>query len=142
MRVLVTGGSGYLGSAIVRALARAGHEPIVFARHASSAGLPGRAIDGDVRDTPSVTAAAAGTDAIVHSAALVAQWRRDPSEFDAINVGGLQSAFAAARAPRSARGLHLVVPRAPAVRQPARAHRKPLSADEGRRARSRPARRC
>jgi dTDP-L-rhamnose 4-epimerase len=31
MRVLVTGGSGYLGSAIVRALVRHGHEPVVFA---------------------------------------------------------------------------------------------------------------
>jgi len=103
VRVLVTGGSGYLGSAIVRALARAGHEPIVFARHASAAGLAGRAIDGDVRDTPSVTAAAAGADAIVHSAALVAQWRRDPSGFDAINVGGLQSALSAARTHRISR---------------------------------------
>jgi farnesol dehydrogenase len=37
-------------------------------------------------------------DAIVHTAALVALWRSDPSEFDAINVGGLQSALAAARA--------------------------------------------
>jgi farnesol dehydrogenase len=98
MRVLVTGGSGYLGSAIVRALDRAGHEPVVFARHASAAKLPGRAVDGDIRDTRAVTAAASGLDAIVHSAALVALWRRDPSEFDAINVGGLQSALAAARA--------------------------------------------
>jgi len=98
MRVLVTGGSGYLGSAIVRALDRAGHEPIVFARRATGAGLPGRAVDGDVRDTRAVTAAAAGADAIVHAAALVALWRRDPSEFDAVNVGGLQSVFAAARA--------------------------------------------
>ncbi|HEX4566836.1 MAG TPA: NAD-dependent epimerase/dehydratase family protein [Vicinamibacterales bacterium] len=98
MRVLVTGGSGYLGSAIVRALDRAGHEPVVFARHATAAALPGRAIDGDIRDTRAVTAAASGVDAIVHSAALVALWRRDPSDFDAINVGGLQSALAAARA--------------------------------------------
>jgi farnesol dehydrogenase len=98
MRVLVTGGSGYLGSAIVRALDRAGHEPVVFARHATAAALPGRAIDGDIRDTRAVTAAASGVEAIVHSAALVALWRRDPSEFDAINVGGLQSALAAARA--------------------------------------------
>ena len=98
MRVLVTGGSGYLGSAIVRALDRAGHEPVVFARHATAAGLPGRAIDGDVRDTRAVTAAAHGVDAICHSAALVALWRRDPSEFDAINVGGLQSALSATRA--------------------------------------------
>ena len=97
MRVLVTGGSGYLGSAIVRALDRSGHEAIAFARHATAMRRPGPAIDGDVRDTRAVTAAAAGVDAICHAAALVAQWRRDPSEFDAINVGGLQSVLSAAR---------------------------------------------
>ena len=97
MRVLVTGGTGYLGSAIVRALARAGHEPIVFARRATAAALPGTQIDGDIRDTRAVTAATAGVDAICHTAALVAQWRRDPSEFDAVNVGGLQSVLSAAR---------------------------------------------
>lgn len=101
MKVLVTGGTGYLGSAIVRALARAGHEPIAFSRHAtasaSGASAPGRAIDGDIRDTRAVTAAAAGVDAICHAAALVALWRRDPSEFDEVNVGGLQSVLSATR---------------------------------------------
>ena len=97
MRVLVTGGTGYLGSAIVRALARAGHDPVVFARGAPAAPLPGRMIHGDIRDTRAVTAAAADVDAICHTAALVAQWRRDPSEFDAVNVGGLQSVLSAAR---------------------------------------------
>jgi len=97
MKVLVTGGTGYLGSAIVRALERAGHEPLAFSRHASRASLPGRAIDGDIRDTRAVTAAAAGVDAICHAAALVALWRRDPSEFDAVNVGGLQSVLSATR---------------------------------------------
>lgn len=97
MKVLVTGGTGYLGSAIVRALERAGHAPIAFSRHASAASLPGRAIDGDIRDTRAVTAAAAGVDAICHAAALVALWRRDPSEFDAVNVGGLQSVLSATR---------------------------------------------
>jgi NAD+-dependent farnesol dehydrogenase len=103
MKVLVTGGAGYLGSAIVRALERAGHEPIAFSRHASRAGLPGRAIDGDIRDTRAVTAAAAGVDAICHAAALVALWRRDPSEFDAVNVGGLQSVLSATREHRLSR---------------------------------------
>ena len=101
LKVLVTGGTGYLGSAIVRAVARAGHEPITYARHATASlrsdRLPGRAIDGDVRDTRAVTAAAAGVDAICHAAALVALWRRDPSEFDAVNVGGLQSVLSATR---------------------------------------------
>jgi farnesol dehydrogenase len=99
MRVLVTGGTGYLGSAIVRALARAGHDPVVFARTAAAPA----GIAGDIRDTRAVTAAAAGMEAIVHAAALVAVWRRDPSEFDAVNVGGLQSVLAAARAQRIAR---------------------------------------
>jgi farnesol dehydrogenase len=103
MKVLVTGGTGYLGSAIVRALERAGLEPIAFSRRASAAGLPGRAIDGDIRDTRAVTAAAAGVDAICHAAALVALWRRDPSEFDAVNVGGLQSVLSATREHRLSR---------------------------------------
>jgi farnesol dehydrogenase len=99
MKVLVTGGAGYLGSAIVSALLRAGHEPIAFSRHASAAagGQDRRAIDGDIRDTRAVTAAAAGVDAICHTAALVALWRRDPSEFDAVNVSGLQSVLSATR---------------------------------------------
>src|SRR5262245_5319061 len=102
MRVLVTGGTGYLGSAIVRALAAAGHEPVVFARSATGPG----AIVGDIRDTRAVTAAAAGVHAIVHTAALVAVWRKDGSAFDAINVGGLQSVLAAARAHRVARVIY------------------------------------
>jgi len=95
--VLVTGGTGYLGSAIVRAVDRAGHEPVVFARHATRARLPGRMIDGDIRDTRAVTAAAEGIDTICHAAALVSIWHTDPSLFDAVNVGGLQSVLAAAR---------------------------------------------
>jgi uncharacterized protein YbjT (DUF2867 family) len=58
MRVLVTGGTGYLGSAIVRALAAAGHAPVVFARRASVSRLPGTPIDGDVRDRAAVRRAA------------------------------------------------------------------------------------
>jgi nucleoside-diphosphate-sugar epimerase len=98
MRVLVTGGSGYLGRAIVRALAARGHEPVVFARRASAAGLPGLAVDGDIRDRASVRQAASGVDAIVHAAALVSAWHPQPSTFDDVNVGGLQATLEAARA--------------------------------------------
>lgn len=97
MRILVTGGSGYLGGAIVRALARHGHEPIVFARRASASGLPGHAVDGDIRDRRAVRRAADGVDAIIHAAALVSLWHPTPSLFDEINVGGLESTLDAAR---------------------------------------------
>lgn len=97
MRVLVTGGSGYLGRAIVAALRRRGHEPIVYARTPDAvAGV--RAIAGDVTDGAALARAAGQADAICHSAAMVAIWDRDRSRFDAVNVGGLRHAIAAARA--------------------------------------------
>lgn len=106
MRVLLTGGTGYLGRAIARALARRGHEVVVFARTATAAvlgGLPGVPVDGDVRDRDALQRACAGCDAVCHSAALVRVWQRDSREFDAINVGGLENALAAASAHRISR---------------------------------------
>ena len=98
MRVLITGGTGYLGAAIVRAFAARGHQPVVYARRATAAGLPAVAIDGDVRDLTAFTRAADGADAIVHAAALVSIWRPNPHEFAEINVGGLRNAIDVTRA--------------------------------------------
>jgi len=97
MRVLVTGGTGYLGTAIVRALHARGHAVVTFARRATSAQLPGAAIDGDVRDSVALRQAARGVDVIIHTAALVSVWRARPEEFDHVNVGGLRAALDAAR---------------------------------------------
>jgi nucleoside-diphosphate-sugar epimerase len=99
MRVLLTGGTGYLGRAIARSLARRGHPTVIFARSAHAAvqaGLPGQPVDGDVRDAEALAAAAAGCDALCHTAALVSVWRRRPADFDQVNVGGLRHALAAA----------------------------------------------
>ena len=96
MKVLVTGGTGYLGGAIVRALAANGHHPIVYARRATTTlagSLPGTRIDGDVRDRDALLAAARGVDAVCHAAALVSVWQRDPADFDRVNVGGLETAI-------------------------------------------------
>lgn len=109
MKILVTGGTGYLGRAVARALAARGHDVVVFARRATSAAgatgaangrerLAGTPVDGDVRDRPAVERAAAGCDAICHTAALVSIWRRRAQDFDDVNVGGLQNTIDAARA--------------------------------------------
>src|SRR5438045_1277248 len=96
MKVLVTGGTGYLGRAVVSALAARGHDPVVFARTATASSLPGVAIDGDIRDRAALERAAGGCDAISHSAALVSIWRRRREDFDDVNIGGLRNVLAVA----------------------------------------------
>ncbi|MEU0055980.1 NAD-dependent epimerase/dehydratase family protein [Streptomyces sp. NPDC006334] len=63
MRVLVTGGAGFIGSHVVEALRAGGHEPVVFDLREGT----GR----DVRDATAVSAALAGVDAVCHQAAMV-----------------------------------------------------------------------
>ena len=106
MRVLVTGGTGYLGRTVVRTFASRGHEPVVFARTASRSGLPGILTDGDVRDQDSLQRAASGCDAICHMAALVSVWRPRAQDFDDVNVGGLRHALDVASALRLPRVLY------------------------------------
>src|SRR6476646_3938556 len=103
MRVFVTGGTGYLGRAVVRAYRSRGHDLVIFGRHATRSGLPGTLVDGDVRDRAAVARAAGGCDAISHSAALVSIWRRRREDFDDVNVGGLRNVVAAARRHKTAR---------------------------------------
>ncbi len=98
MKVLVTGGTGYVGRAIVRALVRRDHSCVVLARAASGSGLPGRLIDGDVRDRAAIDRAADGVDAICHAAALVSIWRARREDFDEVNVGGFENAIDVCRA--------------------------------------------
>ncbi|MFE3634992.1 NAD-dependent epimerase/dehydratase family protein [Streptomyces cellostaticus] len=63
MRVLVTGGAGFIGSHVVDALRARGHEPVVYDVRDD----PGA----DVRDPAAVARALAGVDAVCHQAAMV-----------------------------------------------------------------------
>ncbi|MFS4097511.1 NAD-dependent epimerase/dehydratase family protein [Streptomyces sp. AF1A] len=63
MRVLVTGGAGFIGSHVVDALRESGHEAVVYDVRDD----PGA----DVRDAEAVTRALAGVDAVCHQAAMV-----------------------------------------------------------------------
>jgi nucleoside-diphosphate-sugar epimerase len=100
MRVLVTGGRGYLGSAIARALARRGHSPIVFSRHPDARV---RSMRGDLRSMDDVTVAVRQVDAVCHAGALVSLWSKRREDFDDANVGGTRHILDACRDHRIAR---------------------------------------
>ncbi|GCB45206.1 NAD(P)-dependent oxidoreductase [Streptomyces sp. NL15-2K] len=63
MRVLVTGGAGFIGSHVVEALRARGHEPVVYDVRSEPAA--------DVRSPHSVRKALTGVDAVCHQAAMV-----------------------------------------------------------------------
>ncbi|MFF4500772.1 NAD-dependent epimerase/dehydratase family protein [Streptomyces sp. NPDC001401] len=63
MRVLVTGGAGFIGSQVVTALQARGHEPVAYDVRGDPAA--------DVRNPAAVRAALTGVDAVCHQAAMV-----------------------------------------------------------------------
>ena len=96
MKILVTGGGGFLGSAVCRQLASKGHEVSAFQRrpatHLESFGI--HSTEGDITDPDALLAAAEGCDAIVHTAAKAGIWG-SPETYRRINVGGTANVIAA-----------------------------------------------
>ena len=112
MKVLVTGGSGFLGSHVAEQLSKAGHTVRALVRKTSNrkflSTLPNvELVEGAVEDRRSVEEAAKGVDAVVHAAGLVKA--RSESEFFACNTQGTVNLLEAAKAhaPNLVRFVHV-----------------------------------
>jgi dihydroflavonol-4-reductase len=95
MKVLITGGSGFVGSAIVRKLIRRGHDIRVLVRPSSPLdnleGLDVELVYGDLTESQSVQEAMAGCEAVVHAAADYRIWVPRADEMFQANVAGTQN---------------------------------------------------
>ena len=99
---LVTGGTGFVGSHVVRRLCQEGFAVRVLARRTSPLqlldSLPVEVVIGDLLDADSLRKAVAGCEAVFHVAADYRLWARDPREIYRNNVDGTGQVLAASRA--------------------------------------------
>jgi dihydroflavonol-4-reductase len=96
-KTLVTGGTGFIGRAVVVELLAAGREVRVLARHPEAlADLKVEVARGDLRDPVSLASAVRGCDRVFHVAADYRLWVPDPEAMYAANVQGTSDLMTAA----------------------------------------------
>jgi dihydroflavonol-4-reductase len=110
MKVLVTGGCGFLGAALARALVERGHQVRVLDRPGASrqglAGIDPEVLAGDVRDPAQVRRAVRGCAWVFHTAAVVGFWRRNNAQQRDVNVNGTRTVMEACLAEGVERVVH------------------------------------
>lgn len=110
-KVAVTGGGGFVGSAIVRQLLCQGVETVIIGRHhyPELADLGAQCCPGDIRDLPFLTRAFAGCDTVFHVAALAGIWG-SMDDYYSINVAGSENVVEACRQNKVASLVHTSTP--------------------------------
>lgn len=110
MRAFVTGGTGFVGGAVVRRLLQAGHEVRVLVRPGTNTrqldGLPVIQVEGDLGDMESLRRGAAECDWVFHVAALYSYWGHSWEEFLESNVEGTRRVLEAAHQAGARRVVH------------------------------------
>ncbi len=99
MRILVTGGTGFVGPHVVSALRDRGHDVRALVREpgrgAALEALGAELAVGDVTDAASLQAAVTGCDAVVHLVAIITG---KPADFERVMTQGTRSLVEAAKA--------------------------------------------
>jgi len=101
MRTFVTGGTGFIGGAVVRRLLETGHEVRALVRPGADTrqlqGLAVERVEGDLLDRASLRRGMAGCGWVFHVAALYSYWGYPREHFSKVNVEGTRQVLEVAR---------------------------------------------
>lgn len=108
MRILVTGATGHIGANLLPQLTQAGHEVTALCHTDRRAlqGLPVHAVQGDILEPASLTAAFEGQELVYHLAAAISTHGDPGGMVRKVNVDGTRNVLAAARAAGVRRVVH------------------------------------
>lgn len=113
MRILVTGGTGFLGRHVAHLLVLKGHQVRLLGRDmrdvADVLALGAEPWVADLRHHTAIIAACAGVDAVIHAGALSTPWGRR-ADFIATNVGGTEAVIAGCLRQRVQRLIYISSP--------------------------------
>ena len=109
MKILVTGGTGVIGEGVIPELLARGHEVRLLSRHADEDAKQWKGVEpftGNVAEASSLLNAAAGCDAVLHIAGIVAE---NPPEltFESVNIGGTRNLIEEAKRAKAQRFLYV-----------------------------------
>lgn len=105
MKVLVTGGSGFVGREIVRQLVAAGHSPRILARGVKPPAGPLETVRGSVLEPGSLAAACAGCEAVIHLVGIISEVGEQT--YERVHDEGSGHLLAAAKAAGVPRFVHM-----------------------------------
>ena len=97
VRVLITGGTGFIGQHVAANLQRKGHSTLILDRHGGYSTEPNNTVLGDVRDVALVDAAVSDSDGVIHLAAVLGTQEtiNEPEIAAQVNIMGSLNVFEA-----------------------------------------------
>ena len=109
MRVLVTGGTGFIGRYVVRELRRLEHEPVCLVRDPSNSGFPAdvRVVEGDVTRSESLTTVFSDIEAVIHLVGIIEENASKGITFEKLHVEATTNVVDASRRAGIDRFIHM-----------------------------------